>query len=62
MVVGYMRISTNGDRQILDLQRDVLFAAGLLARKKLAETPLCVGLFPMRPAWRSVLHRHSERI
>src|SRR5271167_3057888 len=29
MLVGYMRISTDGDRQVLDLQRDALFAAGV---------------------------------
>jgi DNA invertase Pin-like site-specific DNA recombinase len=29
MLVGYMRISTNGDRQVLDLQRDALIAAGV---------------------------------
>jgi DNA invertase Pin-like site-specific DNA recombinase len=27
--VGYMRISTSGDRQVLDLQRDALLAAGV---------------------------------
>jgi DNA invertase Pin-like site-specific DNA recombinase len=29
MLVGYMRISTEGDRQVLDLQRDALLAAGV---------------------------------
>jgi DNA invertase Pin-like site-specific DNA recombinase len=29
MLVGYMRISTDGDRQVLDLQRDALLAAGI---------------------------------
>jgi DNA invertase Pin-like site-specific DNA recombinase len=29
MLVGYMRISTNGDRQVLDLQRDALLAVGV---------------------------------
>ena len=29
MVVGYMRVSTDGDRQVLDLQRDALLAAGV---------------------------------
>src|SRR5271156_1842658 len=28
MLVGYMRVSTDGDRQVLDLQRDTLLAAG----------------------------------
>jgi hypothetical protein len=27
MLVGYMRVSTIGDRQVLDLQRDALLAA-----------------------------------
>lgn len=29
MLIGYMRVSTDGDRQILDLQRDSLVAAGV---------------------------------
>ena len=29
MLVGYMRISTEGDRQALDLQRDALLSAGV---------------------------------
>ena len=29
MLVGYMRVSTSGDRQVLDLQRDALIAAGV---------------------------------
>src|SRR5208282_4500095 len=29
MLVGYMRISTDGDRQVFDLQRDALLAAGV---------------------------------
>ena len=33
MLVGcYMRVSTSGDRQVLDLQRDALLAAGVDAR------------------------------
>jgi DNA invertase Pin-like site-specific DNA recombinase len=28
MLVGYMRVSTNDDRQVLDLQRDALLSAG----------------------------------
>jgi DNA invertase Pin-like site-specific DNA recombinase len=32
MLVGYMRVSTDGDRQVLDLQRDALIAAGVDAR------------------------------
>ena len=33
MLVGYMRVSTDGDRQVLDLQRDALFAAGVDERQ-----------------------------
>jgi len=33
MLVGYMRVSTNGDRQVLDLQRDALLAAGVDERQ-----------------------------
>ena len=29
MLVGYMRVSTDGDRQVLDLQRDALLGAGV---------------------------------
>lgn len=29
MLVGYMRVSTDSDRQVLDLQRDALLAAGI---------------------------------
>lgn len=29
MLVGYMRVSTDSDRQVLDLQRDALLAAGV---------------------------------
>ena len=29
MLVGYMRVSTDGDRQTFDLQRDALLAAGV---------------------------------
>jgi len=29
MLVGYTRVSTDGDRQVLDLQRDALLAAGV---------------------------------
>jgi DNA invertase Pin-like site-specific DNA recombinase len=29
MSVGYMRVSTGGDRQVMDLQRDALLAAGV---------------------------------
>jgi DNA invertase Pin-like site-specific DNA recombinase len=32
MLVGYMRTSTDGGRQVLDLQRDALLAAGVDAR------------------------------
>ena len=29
MMIGYMRISTDNDRQVLDLQRDALLSAGV---------------------------------
>jgi hypothetical protein len=29
MLVGYMRVSTEDDRQVMDLQRDALLAAGV---------------------------------
>src|SRR5450631_104542 len=32
MLIGYMRVSTSGDRQVLDLQRDALLTAGVDAR------------------------------
>jgi len=32
MLIGYMRVSTDNDRQSTDLQRDALVAAGVDAR------------------------------
>ena len=32
MLVGYMRVSSDGDRQVMDLQRDALLAAGVDVR------------------------------
>ena len=29
MMVGYMRVSTDGDRQVMDLLRDALLTAGV---------------------------------
>jgi len=37
MLVGYMRVSTDGDRQVLDLQRDALLAAGVDERNLFAD-------------------------
>jgi DNA invertase Pin-like site-specific DNA recombinase len=33
MLIGYMRVSTDGERQVLDLQRDALLAAGVDERQ-----------------------------
>jgi DNA invertase Pin-like site-specific DNA recombinase len=33
MLIGYMRVSTDGDRQVVDLQRDALLAAGVDERQ-----------------------------
>ena len=30
MLIGYMRVSTDGDRQSTDLQRDALMSAGVM--------------------------------
>ena len=38
MLIGYMRISTDGDRQVMDLQRDGLLAAGVDERPAAAAT------------------------
>jgi hypothetical protein len=32
ILIGYMRVSTDSDHQVLDLQRDVLLAAGAMSR------------------------------
>ena len=37
MLVGYMRVSTDGDRQVLDLQRDALLSAGVDERHLFAD-------------------------
>ena len=34
MLVGYMRVSSDGDRQVLDLQRDALLAVGVDERDR----------------------------
>jgi hypothetical protein len=47
MLVGYMRVSTDADRQVLDLQRDALLAARLGVRQ---------------PDWRLCLGRPEERV
>jgi DNA invertase Pin-like site-specific DNA recombinase len=39
MLVGYMRVSSESDRQITDLQRDALLAAGVDGRTCLKITP-----------------------
>ena len=31
MLIGYMRVSTDGDRQVLDLQRDALLRRGSMS-------------------------------
>ena len=43
MLVGYMRVSSDGDRQVMDLQRDALLAAGVDERHLFAE---CRAAFP----------------
>jgi len=37
MLVGYMRVSTDGERHVLDLQRDALLAAGVDERNLFAD-------------------------
>jgi DNA invertase Pin-like site-specific DNA recombinase len=37
MLVGYMRVSSDGDRQVLDLQRDALLSAGVDERQLFAD-------------------------
>ncbi len=39
MMVGYMRVSTDGDRQVMDLQRDALLAAGVDERHLYEDRP-----------------------
>ena len=34
MLIGYMRASTDSDRQVLDLQRDALLSAGVDERHR----------------------------
>ena len=50
MLVGYMRVSTDGDRQVLDLQRDALLAVGVDERHLSKITPAAAG--GIAPAWR----------
>ena len=37
MLIGYMRVSTDNDRQVLDLQRDALRSAGVDERHLFAD-------------------------
>ena len=34
MLVGYMRVSSDGDRQVLDFQRNALLAVGALSQRR----------------------------
>jgi len=55
MLVGYMRVSTSGDRQAVDLQRDALLAAGSMSAtcSRIAR-PEAVATVPAWPRrWRS---------
>ena len=42
MLVGYMRVSSEGDRQVMDLQRDALLAAGVDERLCSKITPVAI--------------------
>ena len=44
MLVGYMRVSTDSDRQVLDLQRDALLAAGVDERHLFEVGPAAAGV------------------
>jgi len=41
MLVGYMRVSSDSDRQTTDLQRDALLAAGIDERHLFEERSVC---------------------
>ena len=41
MLVGYMRVSSDGDRQVLDLQRDALLSAGVDERHLFEDHASC---------------------
>ena len=49
MLVGYMRVSSDGDRQVMDLQRDALLAAGVDVRTCLRTGPVAVAA--IAPGW-----------
>ena len=55
MLVGYMRVSSDSDRQTTDLQRDALLSAGVDSRHltNLAAGDTSVGSTPIRPGWGS---------
>ncbi len=55
MLVGYMRVSTESDRQVMDLQRDALLAAGVDERHLFEDRPAAaVATVPAWPRrWRS---------
>jgi hypothetical protein len=49
MLVGYMRVSTESNRQVLDLQRDALLAAGVDERHLFEDR--ASGSRTAAPAW-----------
>jgi len=55
MMVGYMRVSTDGDRQVLDLRRDVLLASGLMSGicSKIAPAAAATIVAVLRTHWPS---------
>ena len=55
MLVGYMRVSSDSDRQTTDLQRDALLSAGVDSRHltNLAAGDTSVGSTPARWACRA---------
>ena len=55
MLVGYLRVSTDTERQVLDLQRDALIAPGVDKRRQ-PDRRLCLG----KPANSVGKHRRIE--
>ena len=78
MLVGYMRVSSDSNRQTTDLQRDALLSAGVDSRHltnlaagdtSVGSTPRTlfgpieiVGITELSPVWRPLLHAIAGRV
>ena len=53
MLIGYMRVSTDGDRKVLDLQRDALLSAASMSATCSRNRPAATAPASPRPSLKS---------